>query len=156
MDLYIDRNELIRGLGRAQGIVEKRATNPILGNVLISARQDRIRMTATDTMLWLVADYPARVEEEGEISVDAATFFQIARTMTEPTVHLKKVSGNRLHIACGSAEFKVPGMAAEDFPPLPTLDTKNDLQLPGLAVRRMIEETLFSICAYVMTTLINT
>jgi DNA polymerase III subunit beta len=147
MDLYIDRNELIRGLGRAQGIVEKRATNPVLGNVLLSARGDRLRMTATDTLLWLVADYPARVEGEGELSVDATTFFQIARTMTQPTVHLKLISGNRLHISCGSVEFKVPGVAAEDYPPLPSRDDRTTLGVPGSSLRRMIEETLFSVSA---------
>ena len=135
----------IRGLGRAQGIVEKRATNPVLGNVLLSARGDRLRMTATDTLLWLVADYPARVEGEGELSVDAATFFQIARTMTQPTVHLKLISGNRLHISCGSVEFKVPGVAAEDYPPLPSRDDRTTLGVSGASLRRMIEETLFSV-----------
>jgi DNA polymerase-3 subunit beta len=146
MDLYIDRDELIRGLSRAQGIVERRATNPVLGNVLLSARGDRLRVTASDTLLWLVADYPARVESEGELSVDASTFFQIARTMTQPTVHLQLVSGNRLHISCGSVEFKVPGLAAEDYPPLPSRHDKATLQVSGGDLRRMIEETLFSVC----------
>jgi DNA polymerase III subunit beta len=145
MDLYIDRDELIRGLARAQGIVERRATNPVLGNVLLSARGDRLRMTASDTMLWLVADYPTRIEEEGELSVDASTFFQIARTLTQPTVHVQQIGGNRLHISCGSAEFKVPGLAPEDYPPLPTRDERTALTVAGSDLRRMIEETLFSV-----------
>ena len=54
MDLYIDRDELLRGLARVQGIVERRTTNPSLAHVLLSASGDRLRLTATDTLLALV------------------------------------------------------------------------------------------------------
>lgn len=145
MDLYIDRDELIRGLGRVQGIVERRTTNPSLAHVLLSASGDRLRLTATDTLLAHVSNYPARVEQEGEVSVDAQTFHQIARTLTQPTVHLRLGSGNRLAVRCGSAEFNVVGLSAEEFPPLPTRNTKTSLKLSGAALRRIIEETLFSV-----------
>ena len=145
MDLYIDRDELIRGLSRVQGIVERRTTNPSLAHVLLSASGDRLRMTATDTLLALVSDYEARVESEGELSVDAQTLFQIARTLTHPTVHLKLGSGNRLAVRCGSAEFNVVGLGAEEFAPLPTRSDRSTLRMSGGALRRLIEETLFSV-----------
>ena len=40
MKLSIPKNELLRGLGRIQSIVEKRNTMPILANVLLEARKD--------------------------------------------------------------------------------------------------------------------
>ena len=41
MKLAIERDELLRGLGRVQAIVERRGTMPILANVLIErARTD--------------------------------------------------------------------------------------------------------------------
>ena len=67
MDLYIDRDELSRGLSRVQGIVERRSTNLALSHVLLSARDGHLRLTATDTMSALVADYSATVEQEGEL-----------------------------------------------------------------------------------------
>ena len=145
MDLYIDRDELIRGLARVQGIVERRTTNPSLAHVLLSAQGDRLRLTATDTVLALVSDYAARVEREGELSVDAQTLFQIARTLTQPTVHLRMATGNRLAVRCGSAEFNVVGLSADEFAPLPTRSDKATMALSGGTLRRMIEETLFSV-----------
>ena len=71
MDLHITRDELIRGLGRVQGIIERRTTNPMLSHVLLSARGASLRMTATDLHHTLIADYPARVEKEGDLSLDA-------------------------------------------------------------------------------------
>ena len=57
MNLIIDREELIRGLSRVQGIVERRTTNMALAHVLLSAENNTLRMTATDTMVSLVADF---------------------------------------------------------------------------------------------------
>lgn len=145
MDLYIDRAELIRGLGRVQGIVERHTTNLSLSHVLLSANGNNLRMTASDTMLTLVADYPARVEQAGELSVEAQMFFQIARTLLDPTVHLVLESGNRLGVHCGNADFHVVGLGAEDFPPVPAQDHHASLTVGAESLRRMIEETLFSV-----------
>ena len=103
MDLYIDRTELIRGLARVQGVVERRTTNLALAHVMLSAQSDTLNMTATDTMLTLVAGYKARVQSDGELSVDAQSFFQIARSLPEPTVHLQSIAGNRLQVRCGNS-----------------------------------------------------
>ena len=145
MDLYIDRDELIRGLARTQGIVERRSTNLALSHVLLSAKDGRLRMTATDTMSALVADYNARVEQEGDLSVDAHTFYQVARSLSEPTVHIKSADANRLSVSCGTARFNVVGMPAEDFPPLPTRDELSSLSVSNFGLKRVIDETLFSI-----------
>lgn len=145
MELYIDRDELIRGLARVQGIVERRTTNPALAHVLLSASGERLRMTATDTTLSLVADYPARVEDEGELTVDAQHFFQIARSLPEPTVHLRTSSANRISVRSGTAQFHVPGMAAEDFPALPARDDRASLRVKGSGLRRVIEETIYAV-----------
>ncbi len=145
MDLYIERDELIRGLGRVQGIVERRPTTQALSHVLLQARDGGLVLTATDTALALVAEYTARVEEPGELSVDAAHLFQIARALPEPTVHLQSAPGNRLSIRCGSAEFTVVGMGSEEFPPLATRDERAALTVSGGDLRRLIEETIFSV-----------
>jgi len=146
MNLYIDREELIRGLGRVQGIVERRTTNLALSHVLLSAEGEVLRLTATDTMVSLVADYQARVEEAGEISVDAQSFHQIARHLPESSVHLKVESGNRLAITSGRSEFHLVGMAAEDYPPLPSRDDQAPLGVSGTVLHRIIAETLYGVC----------
>ncbi|MDP6933846.1 MAG: DNA polymerase III subunit beta, partial [Myxococcota bacterium] len=145
MDLYIDREELTRALGRVQSTVERRGTNLALAHVLLSANESGLRMTATDTMVAIVADYEARIEEPGELSVDAQSFFQIAKALPEPTVHLRSSSGNRLEIVCGRARFHVVGLGPEDFPPLPARDDQAMLKLDGSDLRRLLRETEFAV-----------
>ena len=102
-----------------------------LAHVLLSAEGNTLRLTATDTMVSLVADYVARVERPGEISVDAQNLFQVAKHLPEPTVHLKMEAGNRLAIESGKSEFHLVGMSAEDYPPLPSRDDQAALVCRG-------------------------
>ena len=48
MEFTIQRSELLAGLYLTQGIVERRTTIPILGNVLIQTGGDGIVVAATD------------------------------------------------------------------------------------------------------------
>lgn len=147
MELYIDRDELLRGLARVQGIVDRRNTpNPILSHVLLQAREGHLRLTATDTEIAFIGDFMANVEQPGELAVHAANFFQIARMLPDHTVHLKRLPQNRLEVTSGPALFKVLGLPGEDYPPLPEFDGRASMQLPASTMRRLIERVSFAIC----------
>jgi DNA polymerase-3 subunit beta len=145
MDLYIDRDELARGLARVQGIIERRSTHPLLAHVLLHARDSGLRMTATDAEVAYIGDLAANVSTPGQLAVDAANFFQIVRSLPEPTVHLSVKANRRLEIKSGRAEFKLPGFAAEDFPALPTFDGKGSARIAEGTLRRLVECTNFAV-----------
>ena len=145
MDLYIDRDELGRGLARVQGIVERRSTHPVLSHVLLHARSDGLRMTATDTEVAYIGDLAANVEKGGELAVDASHLFQVTRSLPEPTVHLTEGQGHRLEIRCGRSFFRLPAVAAEEFPPLPAFDAKGAAKVPEGILRRLVEQTSFAV-----------
>ena len=46
MKIKIARDELLTGLQRVQGIVEKRNTMPVLSNILLETKQDGIELVA--------------------------------------------------------------------------------------------------------------
>ena len=151
MDLFIERDALIRGLARVQGIVERRTTNHALAHVLLSARagDERLRMTATDTTVTLIADYPARVEAEASLCVEAQYFFAIAKNLPESTVRLTVgkggLDGNRLTVQCGAALYHLNTLPADEFPPIASRDSKSTMRVKAVDLRRLIEETVFSI-----------
>jgi len=145
MDIYIDRDELSRGLARVQGIIERRSTHPILSHVLLHAKEESLRITATDTEVAYIGDLSATVEKQGQLAVDAASLFQVVRAMPESTIQLKLGASNRLEISSGRSNFKLPGTPAEDYPPLPAFDSRGTVQLKEIDLRRMIEQTSFAV-----------
>lgn len=145
MDLFIDRDELSRGLARVQNVVERRSTHPLLGHVLLHARDGGLRITATDTEVAFIGDLAANVTTPGEIAVDAANLFQIARSLPEPTVQLTLGNPTRLDVVSGRARFRLPGFAAEEFPQLPAFDGQSTITVQEGAFRRLVDQTHFAV-----------
>lgn len=147
MDLYIDRDELSRGLARVQTIVERRSTHPLLAHVLLHAREGSLRMTATDTEVAYIGDLGANVQKGGEVAIEAANLFQIARSLPESTVQLTLGPGHRLDVRSGRSRFRLPGFAAEEFPQLPVFDGRGSAVITENHLRRMVECTHFAVAA---------
>ena len=59
MKLRMGRVELLTGLQRVQGVVEKRNTMPILSNILIEAKQEGVEIVATDLEIGMRGLYKA-------------------------------------------------------------------------------------------------
>jgi len=145
MDLYINRDELSRGLARVQGIVERRSTQPVLSHVLLGAHDEGLRVTATDTEVAFIGELAANVEHPGELAVDATHLFQVVRTLPEPTVRLVEGSGSRLEVTCGRTFFRLPGLPAEEYPALPAFDARGEASVAEGVLRRLIEQTSFAV-----------
>ncbi|TLY45464.1 MAG: DNA polymerase III subunit beta, partial [Nitrospirae bacterium] len=61
MKIKIARDELLTGLQRVQGIVEKRNTMPVLSNILLETKQDGVGLVATDLEIGIRGHYKAEV-----------------------------------------------------------------------------------------------
>ena len=77
MRVRIGRDELLTGLQRVQGVVEKRNTMPILSNILLEARQDGAEIVATDLEIGMRGLYKATVLKTGGVTLSARKLFEI-------------------------------------------------------------------------------
>ncbi len=145
MDIYIDRDELSRGLARVQGVIERRSTHPTLSHVLLHARDSGLRLTATDTEVAFIGDLSSNTTAEGRITVEAQKLFQIIRAMPEATVRLQATSNRTLQISSGRSRFELPGGAAEDFPSLPAFEQLGSVRIAEGELLRLIEQTHFAV-----------
>ena len=116
MKLSIERDELLRGLGRVQAIVERRGTMPILANVLIEAREDGLTLAATDLEVAVVANHPASVKTPGSVTLGAKKLYEIVRELEGPEVLLSTDDGARVTLTCGPAKFALLSTSPEEYP----------------------------------------
>lgn len=145
MEFLIHRDDLMRALTRAQGIVEKRSTTPILSAVLLQATPDGVRVTATDKAMTFVGDFSANVAVPGEVAVDAVNFFQVAKVLPTDTVSVRLGENQRIDVRCGRSSYKLNGYPAAEFPPLPSFDADRHLTIAAADLRALIDQTLFSV-----------
>lgn len=145
MDLLIKRDELVRSLGRVQGIVERRTTTPLLSSVLLQARPDGLRLVATDKAMTFLGDVPATVRVPGEIAIDAVNLYQTARVLADDVVSITLLENQRVEVRCGTAVFKLNGYPGSEFPVTPPLDQSKSLTIAMGELRRIVDQTLFAV-----------
>jgi DNA polymerase-3 subunit beta len=156
MELQIDRDEFTRALYRAQGIVEKKSTMPILASVLLEASVvegegaegapgGRLKVSAFDLEIGVTGSHPALVKKAGAVALKHKELYDIVRSLPDKTVTLKREANNRVRITSGAAEFNLVGQPAEDYPPFPRVDKVTLIPVEPTQLLEMIEKTQFAI-----------
>ncbi len=145
MEFRIAVDELKKALHRAQGIVERKTTMPILANVLVNATKTGVSVTAFDLDIGIVSEHAAEVLKPGSVTLSAKTLFDIVSNLPEPMLNVKKLQNNHAEITCGSASYRIVGMASEEFPKLPKEENAPLVKVSGNTLLEMIKKTSFAI-----------
>ena len=124
MNLTISKSELSRGLYMTQSIVEKRTTMPILVNLLLTASNGGLTISATDLEITAVSNLSASVQSRGSTTVNAKIFGDIVKELPEGEIKLEVTEGERLEITAGKSKFKVIGTSSEEYPGLPGMNVE--------------------------------
>ena len=164
MKVRIGRDELLTGLQRVQGVVEKRNTMPILSNVLLEARQEGAEIVATDLEIGMRGLYKAAVLETGGVTISARKLFEIIKELPSGDIELTTGENNWTTIQMGKSQFKVVGLPSADYPALPAIEREGLTPLSGDGLLELIRKTLFAagdndaryILNGLLVTLINT
>ncbi len=147
MHLSIDRETLLKGVGRTLGVVDRRGTMPILANFLLQTDENRVVISATDLEVSFRGFYPAEVQEHGALTVQAHYFFNLIKELPGETLELTGTEASNLKIQVGDARYQLHGLPADQFPPVPEITDQELVQVESGMVKEMIEKTIFSVSA---------
>jgi DNA polymerase-3 subunit beta len=142
MKLKIKKDEILKGLQRIQGVVDKKNTMPILSNMLLDGKG--IEIVATDLEIGLRGRYEAEVEKPGAVTVSAKKMFEIVRELPEENIQIRVEESNWVKIVSGRSQFKLVGLPKEEYPNLPDVAEEGMITIAGEALREMIKKTLYA------------
>ena len=119
---------------------------PILGNVLLDAANNHLKITATDLELGIESQISADVTEPGTITLPARIFGDIVSNLPPATVTLDVSEGDtKTRITCESIKFEILGLPAADFPLIPVADGEVVARIEAGLFRTMIRQTSFAV-----------
>ena len=144
MEFTVSKADLARELGLLQGVVEKKTTIPILSNVLLEARGDRLYLTATDLELGMRTSCPAKVKKEGTGTIPARKLLDYVRLLPDADISVKFGENHWASLTCGRSKTRIAGMSRESFPELPPMP-ETVAQVPVKQLTSMISRTMFAI-----------
>ncbi len=143
MNIEIPRSELVPALGMVSGVVERRQTLPILGNLLLSASEGSLLIRGTDLELEIATRVGVDIDEEGEVTVPARKFVDICRALPEAARVRVRADQERALVSSGRSRFALSTLPAGDFPSLELGDMALGLEMGATVLKRMLEKTAF-------------
>lgn len=144
MKLSAPREDVLTPLQAVIGVVERRQTMPILANVLLSARDNRLSITGTDLEVELVATSSVTVQQAGDITVPGRKLLDICRALPEKTNVVISTEGERLTVRAGRSRFVLASLPAAEFPVIEEINAQQTLSVSQSEVRKLIDKTHFS------------
>lgn len=146
MQFTIERGVLLKALGHGQGIVERRATIPILSNLLLQANGRGLQTTATDMDMALDQELDADVVQGGATTVPAHLLHEIVRKLPEGSqVGVRTAEeGGQVEIVSGRSKVTLPARDSSEFPVLEAGDMPHAFSVPAATLGRAIDRTRFA------------
>lgn len=145
MKITITKDQIINGLQSVQNVVGSRTTLPILSNVLLRAEGKTLELTATDLDVTVVCGVEALVERPGATTIPVKKLFGIIRELSNAEVEIEVDEKHTASLRSGASFYKLNGLSADEFPPLPKFTEDRKVALPQEKVRSMMKKTSFAI-----------
>lgn len=147
MNLTIAKDQILTGLQTVQNVVSTRTTLPILSNVLMRAEGNRLEFTATDLDVTITCGVEAKVKKGGASTLPVKKLFGIARELGSGELDLELDEKNICSVRSGPSFYKIHGLGAEEFPPLPKFKEEKKVVLAQEVFRGMLRKTSFAMSA---------
>ncbi|WP_207694369.1 DNA polymerase III, beta subunit [Enterococcus sp. DIV0212c] len=152
MKVTVKRNTFLQELQTVQRAISSKTTIPILTGVKIVLTDEGLSLTGSNADISIESflsqeDEKAQmtIESTGSIVLQARFFGEIIRKLPEDMFTLEVLENNQVAITSGKADFTVNGLDADNYPHLPVIDAKNQIQLPVHLLTKIINETGFAV-----------
>ena len=147
MKFSVNQKDLQNSLNYCQGVVEKRSTLPILSNVLLEAKNENLKITATDLDLIFIQNISnIEITKEGETTTSCSIMYDIVRKFNnEKKVNFNLVSENKINLESDKSSFNLNCLKASEFPITESDFNENKFLLNSKKLLKLLNKCKFSI-----------
>lgn len=145
MRLSVLQENLAKGLSIVGRAVSTRSTLPVLGNILLSTDENRLKLAATNLEVGVCCWLGAQVEDDGAITLPARLLTDWVNSMQADRIDMElSVRTMSVHFKCARSESNIKGIDAGEFPLIPTADGEQALGLSPATLRKIIDQVVFA------------
>lgn len=146
MQFTISRDLILKPLQLAAGVVERRNTLPVLGNVLLSLDETgALAITGTDLeveMVGRVSVEPGAVA--GEVTVPARKLMDICKSLSEGAQLEFSLQESKLTLKSGRSRFTLATLPASDFPNAEEDPGTFEVPISASILKSLLDSTAFA------------
>ena len=142
MKFTVKKADVIDVLSKVQGLAGRKSNLAITTNVLIRLRDSEVSIVATDLETGFEGFYPAVIESEGSLAINARKLFEIVRDFPSDDICITEIDNNWFEIGNEKVEYHIVGMDPEEFPDIPQIESVEYFEIESAELKKMIEKSL--------------
>ena len=143
MKLSVIQENLNKALSHTTRIVGNRTSLPVLGNVLISTEESRLKIAATNLEMAITHTIGCKVEVNGSISVPAKLLSEVVSSLPSDKLQLV-TSGDNLILKTTHFHSQINGISAEEFPTIPKVKAAASISIDASALAEALTQVVFA------------
>ncbi len=145
MKFKVQKSNLVNAIQTVQNVITSKSALPILSNILIETQSNVLRLTATDLDIGITCAIPVDIQEQGAITVPAKRFSDIIKEFPLDVISITTKKNNQVNIDSDMCQFKIMGLAKEDFPRLPEFKDKKVIKIDQGVFKQILLLTSFAV-----------
>ena len=144
MKFTCNTNELSFICQNVQRAASTKTAIPSIEGILIVAENNSLTLTGYDLEMGITTTIAARVEEPGELVLNAHMFSETLRKLPDANVEIFSDERHIASISCGDFESTLIGISAEEYPDLPSVSGGYPISIEQKILKDMVRKTIFS------------
>lgn len=147
MQFVVKRDILLKSLNFVQGVVEKKNTLPILSNVLLQLKDNKLSIVATDLDIIFYDEInDVKIVNEGSTTTSAAILYDILRKISSNSdLNFDLKSENKLSLKSENSNFNLLCLPTDNFPSFADEFEGQEITLNNNRFLRLLNKTRISI-----------
>ena len=124
--------------------VAAKSSIPALEGVLLEG-DTQLTLSGYNMQTGIRTAVSAEIHQEGRIVLNARLFGEMIRRLPDDIVVFSADEKYVVKLVCGDASFELPGLSADDYPELPTVDDEFSVSIQQKTIKAMINQTSFAV-----------
>ena len=147
MQFVVKRDHLLKSLNSVQGVVEKKNTLPILSNVLLQLKDNKLAIVATDLDIIFYDEISdVKIVTEGSTTTSAAILYDILRKMSSNSeLNFELKTENKLSLKSDNSDFNLLCLPTDNFPTFADEFESKEISLDNNKFLKLLNKTRISI-----------
>lgn len=145
MKFVCNRQKLNEAVTNVQRAVSPKSTMAALEGILIKTTNGKISLCGYDLEIGITTSIDADINKEGSVVINAKLMSDIIRRMPEDKISIETDEKLIVYISSGKVDYKIIGIAANEYPELPTVTESDIININGELLQSMIRQTIYAV-----------
>lgn len=142
MKFTVNKNDIIDVLSKIQGLTGRKSSLAITEAVLIRSSDSEIILTVTDLETGFEGIYPASIETDGTVAINAKKLYEIVRDFPVDEIYVNEVENNWIELGNENVKYNIVGMNPSDFPDSPNIEDVDFFKIDSKCLKLMIDRSI--------------